>query len=119
MVIGLTGANGAGKTLVCDYLRSRGFTYHSLSDEIREELARRKDPATRENLIDMGNQLRRDFGPAVLAERVKARLTAGHHYVIDSVRNPAEVEALRRLPDFHLLHIDAPIELRYQRARER
>ncbi|HYM13563.1 MAG TPA: deaminase [Bryobacterales bacterium] len=119
MVIGLTGANGAGKTLVCDYLRSRGFTYHSLSDEIREELARRNDAATRENLIDTGNQLRRSFGPAVLAERVKAKLTLGRNYVIDSVRNPSEVEALRRLPEFHLLHIDAPLELRYRRARER
>ena len=119
MVIGLTGTNGAGKTVVCEYLKTRGFSYFSLSDEIREELARRSEPPTRQNLIEMGNQLRRSFGPAALAERVKAKLELGHNYVVDSVRNPAEVESLRRLPDFHLLHIDAPVETRYQRARDR
>ena len=119
MVIGLTGPNGAGKTVVCEYLKTRGFSYHSLSDEIREELARRNKPETRENLIEMGNELRRRSGPAALAERVKAKLEPGRNYVVDSVRNPAEVEALRGLPGFHLLHVDAPIELRYRRARER
>jgi dCMP deaminase len=119
MVIGLTGTNGAGKTAVCDYLKTRGFTYHSLSDEIREELGRRNQPANRENLIEMGNALRREAGPAVLAERVKARLSPERNYVVDSVRNPSEVEALRRLPDFHLLHVDAPVEVRYERARQR
>jgi len=30
----------APATAVCDYLQSRSFAYHSLSDEIREKLAR-------------------------------------------------------------------------------
>src|SRR5437867_2907065 len=119
MILGLTGTNGAGKTLVCEHLKTRGFSYFSLSDEIREELASRGQPATRENLIDMGNRLRRDFGASVLAERVKAKLEPARNYVIDSVRNPSEVESLRRLPDFHLLHVDAPIQLRYERVRHR
>jgi dCMP deaminase len=119
MILGLTGTNGAGKTLICDYLKTRGFHYQSLSDEIRQELARCGQPATRENLIDTGNELRRSLGPAVLAERVKAKLQPGRNYVIDSVRNPAEVEALRRLPDFHLLHLDAPVKIRFERVRER
>lgn len=119
MVIGLTGTNGAGKTVVCEYLKTRGFYYHSLSDEIREELERRHQPPTRENLIETGNQLRRSFGASVLAERVKAKFEPGRNYAVDSVRNPSEVEALRRLPDFHLLHVDAPAEIRYARVRER
>jgi dCMP deaminase len=119
MVIGLTGTNAAGKTIVSEHLKKQGFSYLSLSDEIREELAQRGEQATRENLIAMGNLLRRTFGPAVLAERIKARLEPGRNYVIDSIRNPAEVESLRRLPGFHLLYIDAPIELRYRRAHER
>ena len=119
MILGLTGTNGAGKTALSEYLRTRGFEYYSLSDEIREELGRRGETATRENLIGMGNRLRREFGPAVLAERVKARLQPGRNVVVDSVRNPAEVESLRRLPDFHLLYLDAPVEVRYARARQR
>ena len=119
MVIGLTGTNGSGKTAVGDFLKSRGFSYHSLSDEIRRELEREGRPASRENLIEMGNRLRRELGPAVLAERARGRLEPGRNAVVDSVRTPAEVEALRALPDFHLLHVDAPVEVRFERARRR
>ncbi len=119
MIIGLTGTNGAGKTTIADHLKSRGFFYHSLSDEIREELLKRGLPPTREKLIYVGNELRRRFAPAELAERVKAKLQPDRNYVIDSIRNPSEVESLRQLPEFHLLHVDAPVEMRYERVRQR
>ncbi len=119
MVIGLTGTNGAGKTTLAEHLKQRGFSFLSLSDEIRRELKREQRPDTRENLIETGNRLRRDFGLAVLAERTAARVLEDRNYVIDSIRHPQEIEALRRLPHFHLLHLDAPIEQRYERARAR
>ena len=119
MIIGLTGTNGSGKTVAADYLQSKGFAFHSLSDEIREELARQNRDATREQLIDMGNRLRAEYGPAVLAERIKAKLRLEGNYVIDSIRNPYEVQALRSTGDFQLLHLDAPLDLRYERVRQR
>ena len=119
MVIGLTGTNGAGKTAAADYLKSRGFRFHSLSDEIRAELEGRKQAGSRENLIEMGNRLRAEYGPGVLAERVKAHLAPDQNYVVDSIRNPYEVESLRERGDFHLLHVDAPVEVRYERVRRR
>lgn len=119
MIIGLTGTNGAGKTVAADYLQSKGFAFHSLSDEIREELARQNREATREQLIDMGNRLRAEYGPAVLAERIKAKLRLEGNYVIDSIRNPYEVRALRSTGNFQLLHLDAPLDLRYERVRQR
>jgi dephospho-CoA kinase len=48
MIIGLTGKNGSGKTEVSEYLKNRGFEYHSLSDEIRNEIRRRGLEITRE-----------------------------------------------------------------------
>lgn len=119
MVIGLTGTNGAGKTTLAEHLRQRGFSFLSLSDELRRELEREGRDATRENLIEAGNRLRRDFGLAVLAQRTAARVLPDRNYVIDSIRHPCEIEALRRLPHFHLLHLDAPLERRYERARAR
>lgn len=116
MVLGLTGTNGAGKTSAADYLRERGFLYLSLSDEIRQELESRGQTPTRENLTRVGNELRARFGPAVLAQRVMARLVEGRDYVIDSIRNPSEVEALRELEEFRLTHFDAPREVRFKRA---
>ncbi len=119
MIIGLTGTNGAGKTEVADYLRSRGFEYHSLSDEIRAEIRKRGQEITREVLISVGNELRSRYGPGVLAERVLRRLDRNHNYVVDSIRNPSEVEALRSRGDFRLLCVDADVRLRFSRTRER
>ena len=96
MVIGLTGPNAAGKGEVAAWLVSRGYTYHSLSDVLREELERRSLPPTRENLIAVGNELRAAEGAGALVARIGARLTGSD--VVDSIRNPSEVEALRRLP---------------------
>ena len=72
-LIGLTGTNGAGKGEAAAYFGTRGYAYHSLSDVIREELARRGEPASRDNLIRTGNELRRSFGPDVLARRTMAK----------------------------------------------
>lgn len=119
MVIGLTGTNGSGKTTLAEHLKAAGFYYLSLSDEIRAELERAGLPPTRENLIARGNALRHEFGRDVLAVRTRERLLPERNYVVDSIRHPDEVRALRQLPDFHLLHIEAPLEVRYQRARDR
>ena len=119
MIIGLTGTNGAGKTVAAEHLQTHGFAYHSLSDEIRAELEQEGREATRENLIETGNRLRADHGPAVLAERVKARLRPDRNYVIDSIRNPHEVRALRSAGNFCLLHLDGPPEVRYERVLSR
>lgn len=116
MIIGLTGTNGAGKTVTADHLQTKGFHFHSLSDEIRAELERQSVEPNRENLIRTGNALRAEFGPAVLAERVKSRLRPDRNYVIDSIRNPYEVDALRATGSFRLLHLDAPRPLRFERV---
>jgi len=39
--------------------------------------------------------------------------------VVDSIRNPAEVEVLRRVAGFSLLGVRAPAEVRYERSRRR
>ena len=41
---------------------TRGYVYFSLSDIIREELTRRGEPPSRDNLIRAGNELRERFG---------------------------------------------------------
>jgi dCMP deaminase len=119
MIIGLTGKNGSGKTAVSDYLKSRGFEYYSLSDEIREEIRRRGLDITREVLIDVGNELREKYGPGVLAERVLRNLGTDNNYVVDSIRNPSEVEALRSRSDFTMLSVEADQAVRFERSRKR
>jgi dephospho-CoA kinase len=120
MIIGLTGKFAAGKGAAAEFFQRHGFSYLSLSDILREELAARGQATSRENLIAAGQALRREAGPAVLARRAMARL-AGRtgDVVVDSIRSPAEVAALRELPGFTLLGIDAPAPLRFARLRAR
>ncbi len=119
MIIGLTGKNGSGKTAVAEYLQSRGFEYHSLSDEIRKEIGRRGQEITREVLIEVGNELREKLGPGILAERILRHLERDRNYVIDSIRNPHEVEVLRSRNDFTLLALEADETIRFERSRKR
>ncbi|HET9481329.1 MAG TPA: AAA family ATPase [Candidatus Polarisedimenticolia bacterium] len=116
-LIGLTGPNAAGKGEVAACLAARGFVYHSLSDVLRDELRRAGLPPTRENLIAVGNELRAAHGPGVLAEKILERLTGRD--VVDSIRNPAEVEVLRRVAGFVLIGVDAPLQERFRRAVSR
>lgn len=119
MIIGLTGTNGSGKTVACELLKRKGFQFYSLSDVIREELAEKGLAANRENLIAEGNRLRAELGSAILAQRVGRKLRHDQNYVIDSIRNPREVHALRDWGEFRLLHLDAPRQLRFERVVRR
>ncbi len=119
MIIGLTGRNASGKGEVANYLKARGFTFYSLSDVLREELNKKKKPVTRTNLIWLGNKLRDEKGPSVLADKILDRLQDDHHYVIDSFRNPEEVKAFRRTKEFTLISVEASQKKRFERLISR
>src|SRR5947208_16023547 len=108
MLIGLTGRNAAGKGEVARYLQTKSFYYYSLSDAIRDEIRSRRLQPTRDLLIVVGNELRQKYGAKILAERGLARIEDDNHSVIDSIRNPADVEAFRAAKHVDLIGIDAP-----------
>ena len=106
MIIGVTGKYASGKDSVAEYLVKKGFIHYSLSDEIREEAKKRGLKETRENLIQLGNELREKFGSGVLAERVLLKILMNlfpigkkineeRNYVLTSIRNPEEVKVLQ------------------------
>jgi len=119
MIIGLTGKNGAGKTKVVDYLKSKGFETFSLSDILRKEVRKKGLAEERENLIKIGNELREKYGPGILAKLALDKTKRKDKIAIDSIRNPYEIEELKKSIDFILIGIDAPIELRYIRIIDR
>ncbi len=119
MILGLVGKNGAGKGEAAEFLKSIGYTYYSLSDMIREELKNRGMDVTRDNLIEIGTELRRHHGPSVLAERVLEKLDPDKNYVIDSIRNPYEAKALQKRSNFRLIKVTANEQVRFERVRDR
>ncbi|EKE01211.1 MAG: hypothetical protein ACD_21C00191G0001 [uncultured bacterium] len=71
--------------------------------------------------MHLGTNLRQIFGDDILAQVVQEDiLTAPHDlWVVDGVRYISEHEILAQVPDYYLLNITAPIELRWQRTRQR
>ncbi len=116
MIIGLTGANASGKGEAASYLKSKGFEYYSLSDILRGNAKAMGIEPSRENLIKLGNELREKNGPSVLADLAGKNIKNKNNCVIDSIRNPFEIKALKKLNDFILIGIDAPMEMRFKRA---
>jgi dephospho-CoA kinase len=116
-LIGITGTNGAGKGEAAAYLVKKGYDYFSLSDLIREEMEKKGEEIDRNNLIKMGNKLRERFGADILARRIMKRIKG--KAIIDSIRNPKEVEFLGKQKYFLLLAVDAPVELRFERVKSR
>ena len=120
MILGVSGRNASGKGEVMAYLAEKGFEGLSLSDVLRDELRRQGLEESRERMIALGRKIREEEGEAALARRALERCPPGRDYAIDSIRHPAEVEALAAGDQaFHLLWIDADAEVRFARLRER
>ena len=119
MIIGLTGKNASGKGEVAAFFKEGGFQYYSLSDVLREELQKQNKPITRENLLEIGTELRKKSGSGVLASKILAKLDNDQNYVIDSFRNPTEVETFRSQKNFYLIHVTALPETRFERIKKR
>ena len=121
-IIGLTGRNASGKGTVASFLKESSFVYHSLSDTLRDELKRRNLEESRANLIMIGNSLREEGGPGILADLMISNLTSLENHIVDSIRNPLEVKSLRREYENHnfsLISVDAKPEIRYERLKQR
>ena len=124
IVIGLVGSLCSGKGTVADHLKYLGFSYEILSDRVREEARARGLEITRTILQDIGNELRETFGGQILVERtLPLIIDKRSNLVIDSIRNPDEIDYLRDVLGATIIGIDAPREIRLQwylaRAKER
>ena len=119
IIIGLTGPMGAGHGMVAEYLKRRGFFYSSTSERVREECRQRGAEITRDSLQDVADELRRQFGPEILAKKTWKIVKKYSLAVIDSIRGVTEVDFLKNKPNFYLIGITAPRKVRYQRVVSR
>ena len=118
VLVGLTGRNASGKTTVVQWFAGRGVRTVSCSDSIRAWLAEQGIEESREALIEGGRELRRRGGSGILAEMLLEALGGGDA-VIDSIRTPGEVEALRARGDFILIEVTAGADSRWARSQGR
>lgn len=120
-VIGLTGFMGSGKGELVKLLQQRGYAYTSLSDAVREETTKRGLPHTRENLQQVGNDLRNQHGAGILGRKIREAVERekDRRFVVDGIRNPGEWEELKKLPDFQMIGVTAGAETIIERIQKR
>ncbi len=138
IIFGLTGAFGSGCSFLAEYFFVNQFGYrkYSLSDELKEKYKSEKgeDYKSRSDLQKFGNEIRSTDITALakavlvkiqaddLAEEAKAGQD-GKDYrpapiIIDSIRNPAEIEYFRaNCPSFVLFAIFADYDTRWDRVK--
>jgi len=119
--IGLTGRMASGKGEAVRILTNHGFEYISLSDIVRREAAKATPALSRSQMQDLGNRLRRDGGAGILGKMVRELIEASPPapWVIDGIRNPAEVAELRKMGRFILIGIESSVEAILARMKER
>jgi dephospho-CoA kinase len=119
VTLGLVGPIASGKGTIAEFLKSKGFEAFSLSDVVRDEAKSRSLEINRQNLQDIGNDLRSKFGGAVLVERIIEKAKKFDFVVIDGVRNPQEIAAIKNDLNGKIVHISAYKNRRLERYLER
>lgn len=114
IIIGITGHKGSGKSVFTNFLvEDKLYKYFSLSHVVRRLYERKSvRKPSRKDLQDFGDQLRKENGTNYLARQVlkdikNSNLDNDSCLIIDGIRNPAEVDLLKSLPNFHLMGIEA------------
>lgn len=114
-VVAVVGPLASGKGAVIDVLKEKGYICLSLSDVVREHAKEWGLELTRKNLQDVGDSLRQKFGSSILAELAASHIqkNSEQKYIIDGVRNPAELTYLKSHFDIFTLGITASPEKRF------
>ena len=120
LVIGITGHIGSGKTTVGRYLESKhGFQYLRYSAVLADWLA--KDPESKAQLQRVGWEVMAGGMQAELNRRLLAQTAPNGGLTVDGLRHPLDYQTLNSTfsSSFHLLYIDSPAPLRFERKKDK
>lgn len=120
MLIGVVGLNGSGKDTFADYLVEKyNFSHKDFGQEIRDELKiLGKNYLDRIEMINLGNERRKEFGADYWAKRLLKGYSKNKKLVLSSVRNPREAEVIISNGGI-IVEVFASIETRFKRTVER
>ncbi len=121
-ILGTVGLPGSGKGEAAAVAREADIPVVTMGDVIRDACRERDlDPA--EHHGSVAKQLREEDGPTAIADRTVERLSDIDERVVlvDGLRSPPELERFREAfgDDFLLVAIEAPFDVRFERAADR
>lgn len=119
-MIGIVGANGAGKTTVCEHLKSIGFLHLSLADIVKFHIQQINTPLNRDVLVKEANMLKEKHGMDYLARRSYEKSVESNcsKIVFDSVRHPVEIDYLKQRGVI-MIGVETLLNTRYERIKNR
>jgi dephospho-CoA kinase len=120
-IIGIAGTNGSGKDTVGHLLAEQhDFLFISMTDMLREELAKRGLPPAREHMRELSAEWRRESGLGVLIDKAvtvfNAQTKQYTGLACASLRNPGEVDRVHELGG-KVVWVDADPKIRYSRIQ--
>lgn len=124
-VIGLVGPFGSGCSYVAQIIKSKhDYVVLSLSEVLRDEFKSKypKKSATRKALQDFGDEIRKTNGSDYLARVISEKINKDKekNYVVDSIRNPEEINYLRQsFAGFFLFGLFAEPDVRWKRVKDK
>jgi len=120
MVIGITGFFASGKGEAARYLEQHlGFRKLAYGDLIRQELTELGKPLGRDAEYTHANEQRRKHGFGYWSKKILASMRPAEDVVVEGIRNPGELTELSAAGDFHLIAVEAPLEVRFKRMLSR
>lgn len=122
IVLGIAGEIAAGKGTVAKYLiKKHKASTHRFSTALRDVAKRMYLEESRENLQKISTMMRENFSEDVLSIVIYKDVKNDDNQIvaIDGVRRMADIEFLKKIPDFKLAYIDTSMENRYERITKR
>lgn len=122
LIIGLVGPMVTGKGTVADYLKEKyNATVYGFSSPLRDIIKRLRLPLLRENLANLSNCLRTQFGNDLISCTIMADIAddPSNLIVLDGIRRLSDIENASKLPGFVLIKVDAKEQIRYERLLKR
>jgi len=119
IIIGFAGEMGSGKGTCAQYfVDHHGAVTYRFSTPLFTIVKALHLPVERDTLQRASTTLRGEFGEDLFAKVMFADVKADPHelIVVDGVRRPDDVRYLSQLPEFKLVYIEAPIEMRHERV---
>jgi dephospho-CoA kinase len=116
------GMPGSGKSIGATVAKDLGIPVFVMGDIVRDEVTRRQLPHNPQTLGQVMIELREQFGPAVIAQRVIKKLSniPESFVVIDGARSEAEVQAFHEaITHVLVIAVHAAPNIRYERLRQR
>ena len=112
---------GAGKSIVAEGLKPKGYDVINMGNAVREVAAKRNLEPTRSNLGKLMLELREQNGQGAIAELIKPEIESSiaNVILIDGVRSSDEIQVLRKFGNVKLLAIHASTDTRFDFLQKR